>query len=109
MAAPIDLRRYGTAVEFLQERQRRVEGQALGPDRQPQWGDVTNEWAREHLRLEGDQLEYFIDGLNLVAGGVHAKTRHWLDLARDDDLDEEIWLFVRAWLDHYGPLYDTIR
>jgi hypothetical protein len=102
-----DLRRYLEITEFLQLQQRSSETN-VGRDRAPSWGDATNEWVRKELgfTLEDPQLSYFIDGVNLLAGNF-IKAGYWIDEQRDPVLDREVWLFYRAWVDHYGPIYPT--
>jgi hypothetical protein len=107
MTALIDLRRYLEIVEFLQHRQRQAHDEG-GNDRPPFWLDATNDWVRERLgyTLDDPELDYFIAGVNVLAGNF-VKAGYWIDEPSRPDLDEQVWLFYRAWVDHYGPLYPT--
>jgi hypothetical protein len=87
-----DLRDYLRIVEFLQNQQK--------PDTDmPFWLEATNDWAVEALGLQrnGDEHEYFVSGVNLLAGNF-IKGGHWLRLAENTKLDRQVWLFYRAWV-----------
>lgn len=96
----VDLRMYARLLDFLAEDAR---GRESG---QPFWREATNAWAHEQLRLEGDELEYFLAAVTRL-GGHPWKGNDWDAMADDEDLDRLVWTFHRAWVDRYGPLYPS--